>query len=160
MIRAIRGTIGNSLLAANTAASIVVQTSPTVLIADTLLDDDSQFNSTNGVITIIENCMLSISIYCNFVTSGSQKTIYIDGEFFIDGQWVRSVHTCRAKQIKTGDGLQSSSFSFPGYLAAGTIVRVMVWASEPGVTMQTVTNQGSTSPAISVSYTTIACKVR
>lgn len=160
MIRAVRGTVGNSLLAANTADSLIVQTVPTVLIADTVLDDDSQFNSTNGVITIVEGCMLSISIYCNFVNSGSQKTIYIDGEFFIDGQWVRSINTCRAKQIKTAEGLQSSSFSFPGYLAAGTVVRVMVWASEPGVTMQTVSNQGSTSPAISVSYTTIACRVR
>lgn len=155
MLKAQRGTIGSALVAVNVTASVPLQTTPAALQFPTVLSADPQFNSADGTITFADNIFLSIIIHCNFATTGADKTVFLDGEFYIDGVWIRSQNTCRARKIRGSDGLQTGSFGFHGYLPAGTKVRIVVWSDASGVTMTTVSNSGSTSPAASVSYTTI-----
>jgi hypothetical protein len=153
------GAIGHSCLASDTTASVAIPTTPTVLIIPDELDPDSQYDNTTGVITIADDCFLNIVINVNLISASGQKTFYFDGEFYISGAWVRSTNTAKTVQIKSTDGVQTGAFVFSGYLAAGTIVRIVAWADSSGMTRQTVTNSGSTSPSALMTYTTFKMQV-
>lgn len=153
------GAIGHACLAVDTATTTAIPTTPTVMIFPTASDTDTQYDPSTGIITITDDCFLNIVIHLNLIAASGQKSFFLDGEFYVGGAWVRSQNTCRTVQIKSTDGVQTGSFSFSGYLAAGTIVRIVAWSDVSGVSRNTITNSGSTSPSASMSYTTFKMHV-
>ena len=160
MQQAIRGTCGTRLIADSLAALQAMPTVPTVFIWPNIRRNDPQYDANTGAITIAEDSFFSSS--ANWATSVISGTgyFYADAEFYVNGEWVRGLNSCRREYIRNGDQQRTTVFPFDGFFPAGTILRFVAWASGSNVVISTSTDQGSTIAAARLTYATIAGKIR
>lgn len=148
--------IRRRLIVNSAVVSQAVPTSPTVFIWPNTVVADSQYDSTTGVITFADDCEFVSSAHWNITCSSGQKTFFADAEFFSGGVWVRGTRSMRIDQARNADGTRTVVFPFAGGFLKGTLLRFVMWG-DAGITIDTVSNQGSTSPAARLTYECIKC---
>jgi hypothetical protein len=89
------------------------------------------------------------------IIGSTQRAFYADAETSIDGgtTWVRGTNSLRIEQANNAG--RSVNFPFQGFFPAGAKLRFAVWASDTGVTINTVAVGASTSPAARITVVTL-----
>lgn len=142
---------GKALIADDLAASTAIGTTPSVYLWPNVRGADTQYDPLTGVITFQEGGFFT-SVAAWRVVGSASRQFYADAEFSLDGgsTWVRGTNS--AREVTASSLSQTMSFPFSGYFDAGVKLRFVIWASGSGVTIQTASSNGSTSPAGRLTY--------
>ncbi|MGL6118123.1 hypothetical protein, partial [Plesiomonas sp.] len=146
--------IVSACVAKNTGATVAIPNTPTPVVFSAVSTVDSKFNLANGVITFDDDYQFT-SVFAPHVRATSGTPLYYaDAEVSTDGgtTWVRGVDSARESQLRNTDGVQTLSLPFSGRFAKGVKLRFVHWASTASVEATTTTNNGSTAPAIRLTY--------
>lgn len=145
---------GKALIADDIVASASVGTTPAPYAWPNVRSADTQYDPVTGVITFEEGGFFT-SVASWRVVGASARQFYADAEFSTDGgsTWIRGTNS--AREVIANTTSQTLPFPFSGYFAAGVKLRFVIWSSGSGVTIQTATSNGSTSPAGRLTYSHI-----
>lgn len=145
-------------VAKNTASSITLGTAPAPVTWTAESTKHPAFDPSTGVITFDQDCLFASTFFATIGTS-TNTSYWTDAEISVDGgvTWVRGTDSARRRFIRSNDGLVTESFPFAGGFSAGQKLRFVDWAEASGITLQTSSNQGSTTPARRLTFCLIPC---
>ncbi len=144
----------SACVAKNTSATVAIPTTPTPVVFTAVTTSDAKFNIANGVITFEDDYQFTSVFMPHLRATSGTPLYYADAEASTDGgtTWVRSVDSARESQLRNTDGVQTLSLPFSGRMPKGVKLRFVHWASTANVEATTTTNNGSTAPAIRLTY--------
>lgn len=147
---------GRALVADLVAASTAVGTSPAPMIWPNVRNTlpDTHYDPVTGVYTFTKD-VFWFSTAMWYIVGSQQRAFYADAETSVDGgtTWVRGTNSLRIEQANIAG--RSVNFPFQGVFPAGAKLRYVIWASDTGLTINTVAEGTSTSPASRITLVTL-----
>lgn len=129
-------------------ASVAIPTAPGVQIWPNIHNSnpDIQYDTATGVFTFLDDGFYW-SVASWYLVGSTARLFYADAETSVDGgvTWVRGTDSLRIEQVANSG--RTLGFPFAGFFPKGLKLRFVRWANGTGVTMQTVSADGSTCPA-------------
>ena len=139
--------ISNHLELVDSTATQTVPTTPTVLKPPTTTSSNGiTYNPTTGEIVFTNGGTYSLTILVNAKTSTSNKTLYFYTSYDTGSGYTVNKYSGRSVLLKTTTEEQSV-FSSSQYHAAGTKLKLYLWADSNTFTFDTVDIPGTASAA-------------
>lgn len=142
--------ISNSLEVRDTSASVAIPTTPTVYKPPTTIRSQGiTYDSATGVITFVNGGSYSLALMLNATSSSSNKYIY----FYVDEDtgsgYAIARYTARSSFLNSTTQEQRIIVS-SNYFAPGTKLRMYLWGSASGITLNSVDIPGTTAGTVTI----------
>lgn len=142
--------ISNSLEVLETSASVAIPTTPTILKPTTTIRSQGiTYDSSTGVITFVNGGSYSLTLMLNVIASVSNRSVYFYADIDTGSGFAISRYSARTSLL-TATTQEQRLFASSNYFAAGTKLRLYVWGSGTGMTLNSVDVPGTTAGTVTV----------
>jgi len=141
--------INNYIDVLNTTSSIVLPTTPTVIVAPTInYSNGIQYNTTTGVFTFTNGGVYTFHSTVNATPSAANKSVYFYAEEDTGSGWVIKRYSARIQEL-TNAYEEQLTFDSTIYAVPGMKTRHFIWA-DATVTLNSVDIPGTTPGTVTV----------